>query len=99
MRLSSRICRGMRHTICNGGHAMKLRAIALLILLPQLTLLPRATLAADEPDVVYGKFHRAAMAGDLEEMLKYGPAQRRAEIQAMSAPSKEAALRMAQYMM
>jgi hypothetical protein len=62
-------------------------------------LLPFASLAADEPEVVYGKFHRAVMAGDLEEMLKYGPAQRRAEILGLSASSKEAALRMAQFMM
>src|SRR6185503_4513817 len=98
MRLSSRIWRGMmRHTICNGGHAMELRA--LLILLPCLLLQAPAAFAADEPEVVYGKFHRAAMAGDLEEMLKYGPAQRRAEIRGMSAASKDAALKMAQFMM
>ena len=62
-------------------------------------LLPGAALAADEPEVVYGKFHRAAMAGELDEMLKYGPAGRRAEIQGMSAAHREAALKMAQFMM
>jgi hypothetical protein len=75
---------------------MKLPAIALCALW---ILLPGATLAADEPEVVYGKFHRAAMAGDLEEMLKHGPAQRRAEIQGMSESSKDAALKMAKFMM
>ena len=48
---------------------MKLRAIALLILLPFVMLQAPAALAAEEPDAVYAKFHRAAMAGDLEEML------------------------------
>jgi hypothetical protein len=62
-------------------------------------LLPFTTFAADEPEAVYAKFHRAVMAGDLAEMLKYGPAQRRAEIEGMSASSKEAALKMAQFMM
>jgi hypothetical protein len=79
--------------------AMKLRAIALLILLPFVMLQAPAALAAEEPDAVYAKFHRAAMAGDLEEMLKYGPAQRRNEIRGMSAASKDAALKMAQFMM
>jgi hypothetical protein len=67
-------------------------AIALLV------LLPLAAFAADEPEVVYAKFHRAAMASDLEEMLKYGPAQRRAEMRGLSEAHKEAALKMAQYM-
>jgi hypothetical protein len=79
---------------------MRLRAIALLLLLPScLVLQARAALAADAPEAVYAKFHRAAMAGDLEEMLKHGPAQRRTEIRSMSPASKDAALKMAQFMM
>ncbi len=62
-------------------------------------LLPCAATAADEPEVVYAKFHRAAMAGDLDEMLKYAPAQRRAEMQGLSDAHREAALKMAQLMM
>jgi hypothetical protein len=62
-------------------------------------LLPCAAPAAEEPETVYAKFHRAVMAGDLEEMLRYGPAQRRAEMQGLSAAHKEAALKMAQFMM
>ena len=62
-------------------------------------LLPSPTLAADEPEAVYAKFHRAVMAGDLAEMLRYGPAQRRAEMQSMSASTRDAALKMAQFMM
>jgi hypothetical protein len=60
--------------------------------------LPCAARAADEPEAVYAKYHRAAMAGDLQEMLKYWPAARRAEMQGASESSKEAALKMAQYM-
>jgi hypothetical protein len=56
-------------------------------------------LAADEPEAVYAKFHRAVMAGDLDEMLRYGPAQRRAEMQGLSAAHREAALKMASFMM
>ena len=41
-------------------------------------LLPAAALAADEPEVVYAKYHRAAMASDLDDMLNFGPAKRRA---------------------
>ena len=62
-------------------------------------LLPFVTVAADEPEAVYSKFHRAVMAGDLAEMLKYAPAQRRAEIQGMSASTKDATLKMIQFMM
>ena len=76
---------------------MRLRAVALLILLQCLVAPP--ALAADAPDVVYARFHRAAMAGDLEEMLKHGPAQRRTEIRSLSPASKDAALKMAQFMM
>jgi len=76
---------------------MRSRAIALLLLLPYLIAPP--ALAADAPEAVYARFHRAAMAGDLEEMLKHGPAQRRTEIRSMSPASKDAALKMAQFMM
>ena len=62
-------------------------------------LTPLAAWAADEPEAVYAKFHRAAMAGDLDDMLKFGPAKRRAEMQGMSAAHREAALKMAQFMM
>lgn len=71
----------------------------LSVLAAVFALLPCAAPAAEEPEVVYAKFHRAAMAGDLEEMLKYGPAARRAEMQGLSAAHKEAALKMVQFMM
>ena len=75
---------------------MRLPAVAAFLFL---LLTAVGARAADEPEVVYGKFHRAVMAGDLDEMLKYGPAQRRAELQTTSASTREAALKMAQFMM
>ncbi len=75
-------------------HAMRLTAAIVL-----LALLPLAALAAEEPEAVYAKFHRATMAGELDEMLKYGPAQRRAEMRGLSEAHREAALKMAQFMM
>ena len=83
----------MRHTIGEGGQAKKLLAVALLI------LLPLAALAADEPEAVYAKYHRAVMSGDLDEMLRNGPLQRRAEMAGLSAAHKDAALKMARFMM
>jgi hypothetical protein len=73
---------------------MKSAVIALLILLPLAPLH-----AADEPEAVYAKYHRAVMAGQLEEMLVYGPTQRRIEIRGSSASSQDAALKMAKFMM
>ncbi|MSQ62292.1 MAG: hypothetical protein EXR33_00385 [Betaproteobacteria bacterium] len=70
--------------------------IALLVLLPLAALPVRG---AEEPEAVYAKFHRAVIAGNLDEMLKYGPAPRRAEMHSMSDASREAALKMAQFMM
>ena len=64
-----------------------------------LALLPLSAVAADEPEVVYAKFHRAAMSNNLEDLLKYGPDARRAELGTMSEAQKEAALKMASSMM
>ena len=64
-----------------------------------LLLTPLASLAADEPEVVYGKFHRAAMSGELEEMLRYEPNQRRNEMRGLSESHRDAALKMVQFMM
>jgi len=46
---------------------MRLAAFALLV------LLPLAAPAAEEPEAVYAKFHRAAATGNVEEMLRYAP--------------------------
>jgi hypothetical protein len=72
----------------------KIRSIAAAIFL----LLPCAARAADEPEAVYAKYHRAAMAGELDEMLMYGPAARRAEMAGASEARRVAALKMAQFM-
>jgi hypothetical protein len=72
---------------------------AILLLGAVFACLPGLAPAADEPEVVYAKFHRAAMASDLDEMLKYGLAQRRADMQGLSAAHREAALKMVQFMM
>ena len=62
-------------------------------------LVPHASFAADEPEAVYAKFHRAAMAGELDNLLAHGLAQRRAEMQGLSASHRDAALKMVQFMM
>ena len=73
---------------------MRLLAVVLFLI-----LLPLAALGADEPEAIYAKFHRAAMAGDLNDALTYGLAQRRAEMQGLSASHREAALKMMQFNM
>ena len=55
--------------------------------------------AGDEPEVAYGKFHRAIAAADLEEAMKYAPAGRRAELASMSAAQKDAQLKMLSMLM
>ncbi len=72
---------------------------ALLTVVAVLVSFPPAAAAADEPEAVYARYHRAAMAGDLDEALKYSPAQRRAEMQGASAATRDAALKLVQYMM
>ena len=66
-------------------------ALAFLQLFP--LMLPPA-LAADEPEAVYAVFHRAAASGNLDEMLRYAPAAKRAEISAMSAAQRDAMVKM-----
>lgn len=78
---------------------MRLPGVTLTAAIALLLLAALPVRAADEPEAVYAKFHRATMAGELEEMLRHGPAARRAEIQGMSESSRNAALKMAQFMM
>jgi len=77
---------------------MKNHAI-LSLLAAAFVILPGAALAADEPEAVYAKFHRGAMGGDLDEMLKWGVAKRRAEMQGASESTRNAALTLVQFMM
>ncbi|MEK6243136.1 MAG: hypothetical protein AABM33_01430 [Pseudomonadota bacterium] len=62
-------------------------------------LLPCTAPAQEDPEAVYGKFHRAAASGNLEEMAKYGPDARRAELATMSAAQKDANVKMLAAMM
>ena len=62
-------------------------------------LVPCPAMAAEEPEAVYAKFHRAVAARNLEEMLRYGPRARRDELATMSAAQKDAMLKMASSMM
>lgn len=70
---------------------MRLPAFATSLLL---VLFPLALPAAEEPEAVYAKFHRAAVSGNLDEMVRYGPAAQRAELAAMSQAQKEASVKM-----
>ena len=51
--------------------------------------------AADEPEAVYAKYHRAAASGDLNEMMRYVPEAQRMEMVRMSAAERDAAAKMA----
>ena len=68
-----------------------LRSLATALIL----LAPCAALAAEEPEAVYAKFHRAAVSGNLDELIRHGPQTRRAEMTSMSAAQKDATLKMA----
>ncbi len=72
-----------------------LRALAIAAIL----LVPCAPLAAEEPEAVYAKFHRGAVSGNLEEMFRYAPAARRAELMTMSAAQKDAQVKMVALML
>lgn len=71
---------------------------AILLLAALLALLPGAAAAADEPEIVYAKYHRAVMSNDIDEMQKWVIARRSAELQSASASTRTAALTLAQYM-
>jgi len=55
-----------------------------------LALLPLAATGAEEPEVVYAKFHRAAVSGNVNEMGRYANAAQRADLAGMSAAQKDA---------
>lgn len=50
--------------------------------------------AAEEPDAVYFKYHRAAVSRDLDEMLRYASAAQRNELSEVSAAQKDAMMKM-----
>ena len=51
-------------------------------------------LAAEEPDAVYGRYHRAAAAGNVAEMAQHAQAAQRAELLSMSEAQKNATVKM-----
>lgn len=59
-------------------------------LLALLAAVPAA--AADDPETVYGKLHRATLAGNVDEVLAYATAERRREMAAL--PGREDMVRM-----
>jgi hypothetical protein len=87
---------GMRHTIAKET-AMS-RFIAAFLSLAALSTLTALAIApahaAEEPDAVYFKYHRAAVTRDLDEMLLYASAAQRTELSGFSAAQKDAAMMM-----
>jgi hypothetical protein len=61
-------------------------------LLLLLAFLPFAAAAADDPEAVYAKVHRATLAGNTDEVLSHATAARRKEMAAL--PGKEDMVRM-----
>jgi hypothetical protein len=55
--------------------------------------------AAEEPEAVYAKFHRAVLAGDFAEMARYGSAAKAAESAAMPAALRQASLELVRRLM
>lgn len=51
--------------------------------------------AAEEPEAVYAKWHRATVSGNFEEMARYASDAQRAEIAAMSQAQKDAGVKLA----
>ena len=60
---------------------------------------PALACAAEAPEAVYAKFHRAVVAGDFNEMIKYGTAKQAAETQAMPPAARQAALELVRRLM
>lgn len=70
-----------------------------LLLALAICLLPLAAFAAEEPEGVFAKYHRAALAGDLDGILEHSLARQRAEIKAVAPEHREMALAMVKAMM
>jgi hypothetical protein len=66
------------------------RFVALVLLL----LASPWVAALEEPDAVYGRFHRAVIAGEFEELLRYAPDAQKAELMALSASQRSAQVKM-----
>jgi len=57
-----------------------------------MAFVPCAAFAADDPETVYGKLHRATLAGSVEEVMSYATAGKRKEMASLSG--KEDVVRM-----
>ncbi|MBI4937172.1 MAG: hypothetical protein HY846_02975 [Nitrosomonadales bacterium] len=57
-----------------------------------LAAMPLAAPAADEPEAIYAKYHRAGLAANFGEMLKYGSTAKAAESASMPAAARQAML-------
>jgi hypothetical protein len=64
---------------------MKALLIAFLVAVP--------AFAAEEPEAVYAKFHKAGLEANFDEMRKWGSAAGAAEIAAMPAAQRQEALK------
>ena len=73
---------------------MKPLLAAVLVSLVSVVSLCAVAVAADEPEAVYAKYHRAAASGDLAEMSKYAVAAQRSDMAGMSAAQKDAMVKM-----
>ena len=65
----------------------------ILFLLAALALALPAS-AAEEPEAVYAKYHRAAANGNIEEMMRYTTDAQRAEMSALSPEQRAASMKM-----
>src|SRR5258706_10500452 len=85
----------------NDGFFLKAAKLALMkkILGVVVFFVASAALAAEEPEIAYGKFHRAIASADLAEAMKYAPAARRTEMAAMSEAQKDAQIKMLSLML
>jgi len=84
---------GMRHTIAKET-AMSPFIAAFLSLTALTALGSLPALAAEEPDAVYAKYHRAAVTRDMNEMLRYATAAQRNELSDASPAQKDAMMKM-----
>jgi hypothetical protein len=69
---------------------MNLAALLAALLL----ILPCTAAAQEDPETVYGKFHRALMAGNVDEMNKYGTPGGAAEIAKLSPDQRKGVFEM-----
>jgi len=70
------------------------RARFFLAALALAAALPAA--AQEQPELVYAKYHRAAIAGDVDEMMRWASEERRAELGALSPAQRSAEAKMAE---